>query len=212
MTIEEIKEFLIDNKDDEKVKSFLTSMVQKTPITSDEVIEFLKTEDGKIIIQPIVDQRVTDAVKTRDRTHTQNLEIEVKKRVATEILKLNPQEEPWQKEIRELKEMNETERKERAKDNLKRQIVEEAAKMGVNPFFVDDYIPESFEVGKLYLQKIKTHDAELIKTKANELMSASFKPGSGTEKGNTKIDLATMTQADLIRLEMDGTLDQQIAG
>lgn len=210
MTIEEIKEFLIDNKDDEKVKSFLSSMVHKEPVTPDEVNEFLKTEDGKSLIQPYVDQRVTEAVKKRDKVHVEALEVEVKKRVATEVLKMNPAEEPWQKEIRELKEMNESEKRERAKDNLKRQIVEEAAKMGVNPFFVDDYTPDSFEVGKLFLQKIKAHEDELVKVKANELMAGGFKPGSGSDKGNGKMNLSTLTRDEMIRLELEGRLDENL--
>lgn len=212
MTIEEIKVFLTEHKNEAEVKAFLTELSSEHVIAPDEVNEFLKTEDGKLLIQPFVDQAVTKAVKTRDKAHEVLVEVEVKKKVASEILKMNPAEEPWQKEIRELKEENEKERNERAKDVLKRQIVEEAMKMGVDPFFVDDFMPESLEVGKLYLQKIKARDKQLIEVKTNELLATGFKPGSAAVKRDVKQDLSKLTQAELIRLEMDGILDQQIAG
>lgn len=213
MTIDDVKAFLSEHKDDVEVKAFYAEISPEHSTTPDEVNEFLKTDEGKMIVQPMVDQAVTKAVKTRDKAHEVILENEVKKRVAGEVLKMNPQEEPWQKEIRELKEENEKERTERARDNLKRQLVEKAAAAGINPFFIDDYVPASLEVGELFLQKIKSYNDELTKKVTNELVAKGFKPGSAVEKNNSqKMDLSKLTQAELIRLELDGALDQQIEG
>ena len=211
MTIEEIKAFLDEHKDDVEVQAFMAEINPKHELTADEVGEFLKTDDGKTLVQPMVDQAVTKAVKTRDKAHEVVLENEVKKRVAAEVLKMNPAEEPWQKENRELREQFEEEKKERAKENLKRQIIEEAAKLKIDPFFIEDYVPESIEVGKLYLQKIKTYNDEVVKNTTNELLAGGFKPRGGDDnKNKKKIDLTTLTQDEAIRLEMDGKLDEQL--
>jgi hypothetical protein len=212
MTIEEIKAFLAANKDDAEVKAFLAELSPEHELTSAEVETFLGTEDGKTILNPRIDQAVTKAVKTRDKAHADILENEIKKRLAVEVLKLNPQEEPWQKDLREMKENLENEKAERARDNLKRQLVEEAVKMGVNPFFIEDYVPPSIEVGKLFLQNIAKHDKDVSLKVTNELLASGYKPGQGNEKktNGQKQDLTALSQAELIKLEMEGVLDSAI--
>lgn len=213
MTIDDVKAFLSEHKDDVEVKAFYAEISPEHSVTPDEVNEFLKTDDGKVIVQPMIDQAVTKAVKTRDKAHEVILENEVKKRVAGEVLKMNPQEEPWQKEMREMREKMEANEKKMAVDNMKRQLVEKAAVMQINPFFIEDYLPESIEQGELFLQKIKSYNDDLTKKVTNELVAKGFKPGSAVEKANSqKVDLSKLTQADLIRLEMEGQLDQQIEG
>jgi len=123
---------------------------------------------------------------------------------------MNPAEEPWQKENRELREKFEMSEAERAKDSLKRQLVEKAALLKVNPFFIEDYLPPSLEVGELFLQKIKAHDEEMKKATVNELVASGYKPKSGDSKDTRKLDLTTLTQEEAIRLEMEGKLDDQI--
>lgn len=212
MTIDEVKAFLSENKDDVEVKAFLQELSPETELNTDIVGSFLTTEEGRRLVQPILDQAVTKAVKTRDRAHEITLESEVKKRVASEVLKMNPQEEPWQKEIRELKEANEQEKKARANDNLKRQLVEKAAQMGINPFFIDDYLPESLEVGEVFLNKIKTFNDDVVKKATNEILAnnGGYKPKVGNEKDSKKLDLSKLSRDELIKLEMEGKLDEQI--
>jgi uncharacterized membrane protein YheB (UPF0754 family) len=199
MKFEEVLTFIEEHKEDQEVADWLKSFSVEKPLDAAKVMEFVQSAEGKELIQPIIDQNITKAVKTRDKVHEQMLESEVKKRVASEILKLNPQEEPWQKEIRELKEANENERKERAKDNLKRQIVEEAARQGIEPWFIEDFLPESFDQGKLYIQKIKDNIKKVEEKKVNELMASGYKPGAGAEK---KSD-GTMKASDYAKLDLE---------
>lgn len=211
MNIEEIRAYLAEHKDDEDVVTFMGEFATTKETTPDDVLEFLKKDEGRKLVEPFIDQAVTKAVKTRDKAHEVALESEVKRRVAAEVLKINPQEEPWQKEIRELKEMNEQEKRERAKDQLKRQLVEKAAALNVNPFFIEDYLPESIEVGELYLKKIKEFAEGVEKKAVNDLMASnSLKPKSGSNKETVKKDLSKLTQEEAIRLEMEGKLDEQI--
>lgn len=212
MTIEEIKAYLESNKEDVEVKAFLAQLSPEKEITSDDVDSYLKTDEGKSLVQPMIDSAVTKAVKTRDKAHQDILEKEVKTRVASELLKANPEKSPLELKVMELEEQNKQEKAERAKDNLKRQVVEEAAKLGINPFFIDDYIPESIDVARLFLNKIKTHNDEIVKKASNELLANGYKPNSGKDSGGgQKLDFSKMSQAELIKLEMDGTLDVELA-
>lgn len=212
MTIAEIKEFLAANAEDTEVKAFLAELSPEKNITTDEVVEFLKGDDGKAIVQPMIDQAVTKAVKTRDKAHAEILETEVKKRVAAKVLEMNPQEEPWQKEIRELNERLENEKAERARDQLKRQLVEEASKSGVDPALLEDYLPESFEVGKVFIQKIKNLSKTVADQATNALLANGYKPAAGQSKDNgQKVDLSKLSQAEMIELEMKGELDKSLS-
>lgn len=212
MTIDDVKAFLSENKDAPEVQEFIAGFGGGGMPTADQVREFIATEEGKLVIQPVIDSTVTKAIKTRDKAHEQAMNAEVSRRVAAEMLKLNPQEEPWQKEMREVRENLENERKERARDNMKRQLVEEAARMGVDPFFIDDYLPESIEVGKLYLQKIAARDKAVIQKANNELLAAgSYKPAAGQGKDAQKIDLSKLSRDELVKMEQEGSLDSAIA-
>jgi hypothetical protein len=210
MTFDEVQVYLDEHKDDAEVKAFLQVLSPVQELNSEKVGEFIKTDDGRMLVQPLIDQAVTKAVKTRDKAHEINLDSLVKQKVASEVLKMNPQEEPWQKEIRELKEANEKEKAERAKDNLKRQIVEKAAAVGVNPFFIEDYVPETIEQGELYIKRIKDYTDEVVKKNTNQLMSEGYKPKTGVETNKGKMDLSKMSQSELIKLEMEGKLDEQL--
>jgi len=197
ITLDDVKTFIEENKDIADVQAYVAELVPETTLSKEKVVEFLGTEDGKILLQPSIDQAVTKAVKTRDKAHEQVMEAEIKKRVAAEVLKLNPAEEPWQREIRELKTANEAEKAERAKDNLKRQLVESAAKIKIEPFFIDDFVPASKEEGDLYLQKIADYTKKIKEETVNELMAKGYKPGAGEDSTEHKGKMTPQEYAKL---------------
>jgi hypothetical protein len=211
MTIEEIKAYLAEHADDVEVIAFLTELNPPQEITADKVGEFLKTDDGKLLVQPLIDKATTKAVQTRDKAHEVVLENEVKKRVASELLKLNPEKSPLEIKVQELEENAKRLEEERAKDQLKRQIVEKAAAMGIKPFFIEDYTPPSLEVGELFLQKIKAFNDEVIKNNTNELLSKGYKPNPADDHNRQgKIDISKLSPDELIKMELDGKLDEQL--
>jgi hypothetical protein len=206
--LEGLAKWLNEKKDEELVKKFLTDIGVGKAITAEQVSAFLETSEGKVLIQPYGDQRVTEAVKTRDKEWEKKFEPEVKKRLAAEVLKLNPEESPVEKRMRELEAEIEKGKAEAAASNLKRQIVEEAAKLQIEPFFLEEFMPASLEQGKLFLQKIKDHEKKLTEKTANELMaSKSIKPGAGKEDNKNKVDITKLSLEDAIKLEEDGKLD-----
>jgi len=211
LTIEQVREWLTQNKETDGVKDFLSELSTEKPLTPEAFQKYLESADGDKLIQPLIDKRVTDAVKTRDRVNEEKLESELKKRLAVELLKINPQETPEQKQIRELREEMDKEKKLREKDLLKRQIVEAAAAVGLDPFFVDSYLPESLEEAQLYIKKIQERDKKRDEKLANELVSSSsFKPKSG-EDNKKKVDLSKLSVKEMQKLEESGELDALLA-
>ncbi|WP_426578881.1 hypothetical protein P5490_019880 [Bacillus altitudinis] len=61
MNIEEIKQFLAENKDDEEVKMFVGEL---SAVSADKVKGFLETEEGKKVLQPRLDQHFTKGLET----------------------------------------------------------------------------------------------------------------------------------------------------
>lgn len=208
MTIKEIKEFLEESKDAEDVKAFIAEMSKTVEVTPELFKKFMESDDGKILVQPYGDQRATEAVKTRDKFwERERLDPEVKRRLAEELLKMNPTKNPLELEVEAMKKTLAEEKSERAKDQLRRQIVEKAAEMKVDPFFLEDYLPASVEVGELYLKRIAERDKKIIEKATNDLIAAGkFVPNSGKQK-ESKVDFSKLTQAEAIKLEMEGKLD-----
>ena len=100
MTLEEIKKWFEENKEDAAVVAYLLGISQSW-IQSDEGKEFLESAEGKALYQAEVDRRVTGGIETFKekslpeliKTETDKLKIE-----------LAPKETPEQKRIAELEE------------------------------------------------------------------------------------------------------------
>lgn len=94
MDLEQIKQFLEDNKDQEDVQEFLRGF---SSINADDVKAYLELDEGKQLIQPTLDGYFTKGLETWKTNNLQKL-------VDAEVSKLNPNETPEQKRIRELEE------------------------------------------------------------------------------------------------------------
>ena len=215
MTIDEIRKWLVENKDTEEVKKFFLDINPKKPLTAEEVSAFLGTDDGKTFIEPQIDKRVTDAVKKRDKYHDDRFETELKKRLAAEILKINPEEPPEQKQIRELRKQFEESEEARKTETLQNKISARAHEMGVDPLFVAGMNFQSEDEATVWMKRVIERDKTLKEKVTNELMATtSFKPGSGTggPGGKPKTDLTKLSQDEMIKLEMQGKLDDMLHG
>jgi hypothetical protein len=210
LTLELVREWLAANKAQDTVKAFLKELGAGPALGADTVGPWLETEDGKKLVQPYVDKRVTDAIKTHDTKTKETTEAEVKRRVAEELLKANPQETPQDKQIRELREQMDADRKESARDKLKRAIVEEAAAQGVPSWWVDEYSGNTIEEAKLFVAKVKKHNEELTTKAKNEVLTTGFKPGSGNGTDKTKKDVSKLSLAEAIAMEEAGELNKHI--
>ena len=188
--VEQVKDALIANKEKPEIISLFDELHPRPELVADDVKPFLETKEGKELIQPYGDKRVTEALETYRKG---KFEQEVKARLAAEILKINPAESPEQKQIREMREEMEKDKKERERERLQGQIKELAFKEQVDPEFISGINFGSLEEATLYTKTFKAKQEELKLKVTNELLAnGSYKPKSGTEKA-TGPNIAGMT-------------------
>lgn len=209
-TIDEVKEWLKAKEKDESVISFLAEMNPDKPVTAEQVNEFLSTEDGQKVIQPMLDRHTTEGIKTYRKNQ---FDREVKSAVAAEILKINPTETPEQKRIRELEEKDRQRDAEWAKKDLDSQINTLAYKEGVNSEFLSGLTFNSLSEAQLYIKNFKNQIEEAKIAKANELLAQGFKPGSGQEEkkeGMTFSEYAKLPESERLAMQESGAADRLI--
>lgn len=210
-TLEDIKTFLTENAAEADVIEFVASLATDKPVNPELVTAYLQTNEGKGLIQPMMDQRVTEAIKTHDEKSKKAIEAGIKAGIAAEMIRLNPSETPEQKRLRELEEKDRKRDEEWEREKLNGRIKELAFKEGVRPEFLAGLNFGSFEEASLYLQNFKAEKTSIETAKVNELMASGYKPGSPATKPNSnKLDLTKMSQDELIRMELNGELDSQI--
>lgn len=204
MTVAEIKAYLKENAASEEVKTFLAEFDK--PLTAEAVGKWLEGDDGKRLLQPLMDKRVTEALKTYREGH---YDAEVKKAVAEELQRLNPKETPEQKQIRELVEKDRQRDAAFAKERLDRQVLEVLASEGLAPWYVDVLPGNTIEEKKTAIAKIKGDRSDLEKKVRNEILSGGFKPGSGNggAGGGVKPDVSKLTLDQALELEAKGELN-----
>ena len=107
MTLEELKQFLEDNKDDKEVPNYLKGLF----VTPEGVKEFLETSAGKKVLQPMLDSYFTKGLESwKEKTMPGLIEEEIKKKF--------PDETEEQKRLRKLEEELAKERQARTKSEL----------------------------------------------------------------------------------------------
>jgi len=213
VTLEQVKAFIEANKENPDVAEFVVSVSVDKPLNPELVSAYLQTTEGKNLIQPMMDQRVTDAIKTHDEKAKPKIDAAIKSGIAAEMLRLNPQETPEQRQVREL--MQKQKEMEDAWENDKRnsKIKELAFKEGLDPTFIEGIPFPSVEEATLYMQRYKDHFGKSLEKELNErLASSSYKPNKGKDEDRNKVDLSKLSQADLIKMELDGKLDLAIEG
>jgi len=118
--IEQLKALLEQAKDDKDVQAFLGELRK---IGKDDVAKFLVTDEGKKILQPINDEFFTKGLKT---WQDNNLS-----KIKDDAVAASKNETPGQKEIREMRESLNTEKKARAKEAIKNKVLQSLPAKGL---------------------------------------------------------------------------------
>lgn len=101
MKLEDVKKFFEDNKDDAEVKGYLDSL---SALDATKIESYLDGDEGKKLLQPRLDKHFSKGLDTWKEKNLQ-------KHIDEAVAKLNPEETPEQKQIRELTErINEQEK------------------------------------------------------------------------------------------------------
>lgn len=149
MTLEEIKKFLEENKEQEDVRNYLQGLSQ---VTVDGVTTFLETDEGKKLLQPKMDSNFTKGLETWKKNNLEKI-------ITDEIAKRNPNNKsPEQLEVE--KALAEIER-------WKTKTIRESVRNEALKFATDNKLPS--EVVDYFISLEKDDDEEGTKSKESTM-------------------------------------------
>lgn len=191
ITLDAVKKFLTDNKDNEDVKGYLGEL---SAVSSDKVKGFLETEEGKKLIQPKLDSHFTKGLETWKANNLQKL-------IDDEVAKRNPAKTPEQIELEKLRKEIEDERKSRTRQELVNKALKVADEKQLPKGVVDFFIAEDEENTLANLSKLEEEYSKAVQA----AVDAKFKeggriidPGSGSG-GSGTIDIDSIANEVSIR-------------
>lgn len=191
MNIEEIKQFLEQNKENEEVKAFVGEL---SAVSADKVKGFLETEEGKKLLQPRLDQHFT---KSLDTWKENNLE----KIVEDEVSKRNPSKTPEQLEVEQLRKAIEEERAARNRETLVNKALKAADEKKLPKDVIDFFIGENEDSTLENLSKLE----QSFNAAVQAAVDGKFKEsGREIERGNgavhsSGVDIAKLASQSSIR-------------
>ncbi|PRS02368.1 hypothetical protein C6W22_20915 [Bacillus atrophaeus] len=131
-TLEEVKKFLEENKENEEVKSYLNEL---SAVSADKVNGFLDTDEGKRLIQPRLDSYFTKGLETWKSNHLDGL-------VDSKVKELYPEETEEQKRIRKLEKELEDQKTAAQREKLLNKAVSYASEKQLPADVVEFFIGE----------------------------------------------------------------------
>jgi len=210
LTLEQIRAFIDANKERADVAEYLNTFVVEKDLSSETVNAYLETSEGKVLLQPRLDRYANIAIKTHDEKQAPVLEAKIKAGVNEGIRKLHPEETEEQKQLREVREDMAKMKQDSEAKELKNAILMEANARHLPSALVENvnYISlEHFKNAAMAYEKVI---AETKTTTANEVLASSQRPNGSQQKETNKIDLTKLSRAELIEMEMNGSLDDAI--
>ena len=186
MELSEVQQYLIDNKDNSDVSSYVSGL---NPITTDRANEYLNTEDGKRLLQPKLDGNFNKGLET---WKVNNLE----KIYSERFNKENPTADPRDVELNKMKTMLE----QMQRDGNRKDLTSKSQKIAIEKKLpldlIDFFIGENEEVTVKNLDKLEAIFASHVETLVTErLKGNSYTPpkGTGGTTGITKESFAKMS-------------------
>ncbi|MEC1600712.1 DUF4355 domain-containing protein [Bacillus halotolerans] len=190
-TLEEVKKFLEENKENEEVKAFVGEL---SAVSADKVEGFLETEEGKRLIQPRLDSHFT---KGLDTWKTNNLDA----LVDAKVKELYPEETEEQKRIRKLEKELEDQRTAAQREKLLNKAVSYASEKQLPADVVEFFIGEDEESTMKNLgafeEKYNAALQKAIETKFQE-NGRDVQSGSN-ETTNQSLDISSLAAEASIR-------------
>lgn len=195
MDLQEIREYLKQNADNEEVKAFLAEL--KTP-SLDEIKQFLaEDEEGRKWLQAEKDRAVSKGIETWKQKTLPSILDEEREKIRKE---LNPEETPEQKELRELKEQFEKERRERQRAELRARARDLAQEKGLPSALVDYFIGEDEHSTLENLSRLEQTWSQAVQEAKESVFKQSGRtphPPSGGSKRFTREQIEKMTPEEL---------------
>lgn len=185
ITLDVIKKFFTDNKDNPDVKVYLGEL---SAPTVEGVKGFLDTEEGKKLLQPRLDAHFTKSLET---WKTNNLE----KLIDEEVRKRNPGKTPEQIELEKLRKEIEDERKARNREALVNKALKIADEKALPKGVIDFFVGEDEDVTISNLSKLEEEfNAAVTKAVEAKFKASGRDPEPGNSGGNSgqAIDISSL--------------------
>ncbi|MCY7971042.1 DUF4355 domain-containing protein [Bacillus spizizenii] len=190
-TLEEVKKFLEENKENEEVKSYLNEL---SAVSADKVNGFLDTEEGKRLIQPRLDSHFTKGLETWKANNLDAL-------VDVKVKELYPEETEEQKRIRKLEKELEDQKIAAQREKLLNKAVSYASEKQLPADVVEFFIGEDEESTMKNLgafeEKYNAALQKAIETKFQE-NGRDVQSGSN-ESTNQSLDISSLAAEASIR-------------
>jgi polyhydroxyalkanoate synthesis regulator phasin len=184
MNLEEIKQFLSENKDQDDVKAYLGEL---SAVSTDKVKGFLDTEEGKRLIQPRLDQNFNKGLETWKSNNLESI-------IEEEVKKRNPDKTPEQKKIEELEKKIQDAENARVRGELVNKAFKVADEKSLPKDVIDFFIGEDEEKTLENLTKFEQSYSAALQKAVDEKFKAGGRQVPGGEKGDNSVG-ATFAQS-----------------
>lgn len=191
ITLDAVKKFLSDNKDQDEVKGYLGEL---SAVSSDKVKGFLDTEEGKKLLQPKLDSNFSKGLETWRANNLQKL-------IDDEVAKRNPSKTPEQLELEKLRKEIEDERKSRTRQELVNKALKVADEKQLPKGVIDFFIAENEEDTLTNLTKLEEEYSKTVQAAVDAKFKEngrSIDPGGGSGGAGT-IDIGSLAAEVSIR-------------
>lgn len=191
MTLEELKKFLEENKDNQEVQNYLRGLY----LTPESVTSFLDTPEGKKLLQPRLDQHFTKGLETWKQNNLQKL-------IDDEISKRFPDETEEQKLLKKLQADLEAEKQARLREALRNKAITTATEKGLPVSLIDHFLGQDEEATLANIEKFQSVFQEhLEKAVAEKFKDNGRSPNTGGGAPKTTLEqlqeqLKTATRLD----------------
>lgn len=163
LTIEDVKKFLADNKDQADVKTYLGEL---SALTAERVEGFLDTPEGRKLLQPRLDTNFTKGLNTWKEKNLDKL-------VDEEVKKRNPDKTTEQLELEKLRKEIEDERKARNRETLVNKALKLADEKKLPKDIVDYFIADDEEKTVANLTKLEEVYGKAVQAAVDEKFKQS---------------------------------------
>ncbi|MED3672073.1 MULTISPECIES: DUF4355 domain-containing protein [Bacillus] len=190
-TLDEVKKFLEENKENEEVKAFVGEL---SAVSADKVEGFLETDEGKRLIQPRLDSHFTKGLETWKANNLDAL-------VDAKVKELYPEETEEQKRIRKLEKELEDQKTAAQREKLLNKAVSYASEKQLPADVVEFFIGEDEESTMKNLGAFEEkYNAALQKAIESKFQENGRDVQSGSnEPPNQSLDISSLAAEASIR-------------
>ncbi|WP_018923856.1 DUF4355 domain-containing protein [Salsuginibacillus kocurii] len=193
MNLEEVKQFLEQNKDDEQVKEYLQGLQSDKKVTVEEVQQLAQQDsDVKKWLDSEKDRHANKSLETWKNNNLESL-------VEDEVKKRNPQKDEKDIEIDKIKQQLADMEGQKTKESLRNSALKQATDKGIPHDVIDYLLGDDEESTLTNLSTFEKSMQQYVDSKVNERVKGSSYTPPASDDGNTK----TFTPEELNEMSIE---------